>query len=181
MTKCETYKRVIKRLLHELDQAICEDRAHAALWNHLSRGVDFWRIAFFALSNDTVAHAMKILDRHKDCVSFWYVFKLREPDICAFCARESLAFSEIEWLSDKLKPIRDRTHNHIDPRDVFDPDAVWQRDPINNARFTAILESLWKILDYLYTQEYGESFGAPDYDASDVGVILEAAKAAALG
>ena len=181
MTGAVTYKRALRRLIHELDQAICEDLAHAALWNHRSCGVDFWRIAFVALSNDTVAHTMKILDRHRDSTSFWYVFAQREQDIRAFCTTESIALSEIEWLSNKLKDIRDRTHFHIDRREIFNPDTVWQRAGINNARFTAILESLWKILDYLYTAEYGESFGAPEYDASDVGLILEAAKAARLG
>lgn len=177
MTKPETYRRSLERLMHELDQAICEDRAHAALWKHRSRGVDFFRVAFFALSNDTVAHAMKILDRHEDSVSFWYIFKQREQEIRAFCTRESIAFPEIEWLSKSLRNVRNRTHSHIDRRDVFDPDAVWQRARINNARFTAILESLWKILGHLYELEYGESFGAPAYNASDVGVILEAATA----
>lgn len=166
--------------MNELDQAICEDRAQAAMWNHISDRVDFVRLAFFALSNDTVAHAMKILDRQKDSGSFRYIFKQREQDIRDFCTRESIALSEIEWLSEKLWDIRCRTHFHIDRRDVFDPDAVWQRAGINNARFTVTLESLWKILDYLYTQEYGESFGAPDYDGSDVRVILEAVKAAPL-
>lgn len=177
MSASATYKRVLKRLMHELDQTICEDRAHAAMWNHISHRVDFFRVAFFALSNDTLAHAMKILDSHRDSASFWYIFGQREQDIRAFCARESIAVSEIEWLSRMLKGVRDRTHFHIDRRDVFDPDAVWRRAGINNSRFTAILESLWKILDYLYTQEYGESFGAPDYDASDVSMILEATKA----
>jgi hypothetical protein len=63
MSSATTYKRALKRLVHELELAICEDRAHAAVWNcHTSHGIDFFRLAFFAPSNDTVGHAMKVLD-----------------------------------------------------------------------------------------------------------------------
>jgi len=99
---------------------------------------------------DTYAHAMKILDRHPQSVSFWYIFKQKEQEIRAFCGSQSILLSEIEWISDKLKDVRDRTHFHIDPRDIFDPAAVWKRAGIKNSRFTAVLESLWKILDHCY-------------------------------
>ena len=58
------YKRTLTQLMLELDQAICEDRAHAAMWNcYTSQGLTFFRVAYYALSNDVIAHAIKILDR----------------------------------------------------------------------------------------------------------------------
>jgi len=45
---------------------------------------------------------------------------------------------------------------------------------------TAVLESLWKILDHFYTQEYGLSFGELDYDGSEVGAILRAVRDAGI-
>jgi hypothetical protein len=165
--------------MHELDQAACEDRAHAGIWDcHTSQGMNFFRIAFYALSNDTVAHAMKVLDRHPKSASFWYIFKQKEQEIRSFCATRSISLSEIQEVSDLLKGIRDRTHFHIDRRDVFDPDAVWSRAGLKHARFTGVIESLWLILDHLYSAEYGHSFGAPNYTGQDVEPILRAVKEA---
>lgn len=81
-------------------------------------------------------------------------------------------------MSDALKDIRDRTHFHIDRRDVFDPEAVWSRAGLKHSRFTSVLESLWRILDHLYTTEHGHSFGPPEYTGDDVEPILRAAKEA---
>ena len=179
MSEQRIYERALERLMHELDQAICEDRAHAAIWDcHTSQGMSFFRIAFYALSNDTVAHAIKILDRHPQSASFWYIFQQKEQEIRAFCAAHSISLTEIEAVSDALKNIRDRTHFHIDRRDVFDPEAVWRRAGLKHSRFTAVLESLWKILDHFYTAESGQSFGMPDYTGSDVEPILRAVKEA---
>lgn len=161
--------------MHELYQAICEDRAHAAIWNcHTSQGMNLFRVAFYALSNDTVSHAAKILDRHPQSGSFWYIFKHKEEEIRAFCAARSISLLEIEAVAAGLKGIRDRTHFHIDRRDVFDADAVWSRARLKHSRFTAVLDSLWLIFDHLYTAENGKSFGPLDYNGDDVEPILRA-------
>ena len=181
MSDSATYQRALKRLMYELYQAICEDRAYAAMWNcHTSHGNDLFRFAFFALSNDTIAHAMKILDVHRKSASFWYIDKQKKQEIREFCDSNSISFAEIKWLSGKLQYVRNRTHFHIDPRNLFDPTAVWKQARINNSRFTAVLESLWKILDHFYTQEYGLSFGELDYDGSEVGAILRAVRDAGI-
>lgn len=177
MNDLSNYRRTLTRLMHELYQAICEDRVHAAIWNcHTSQGMNLFRVAFYALSNDTVSHAAKILDRHPQSGSFWYIFKHKKEEIRAFCAAHSISPSEIEAVADALKGIRDRTHFHIDRRDVFDPDAVWSRAGLKHSRFTAALESLWLILDHLYTAEHGQSFGTIDYTGDDVEPILRAVK-----
>lgn len=177
MSNTAVYKRALKRLMYELYQAICEDRAYAAMWNcHTSHGNDLFRFSFFALSNDTFAHAMKVLDRHRKSASFWYIYKQKKQEIQEFCVSNSISFDEIKSLSGKLRHVRNRTHFHIDPRDVFDPTAVWKQAKINNSRFTAVLDALWKILDHFYTQEHGVSFGELDYDGSEVGPILRAVR-----
>lgn len=179
MREPSIYQRALKRLMHELDQAICEDRAHAAIWDcHTAQNMNFFRVAFYALSNDTVAHAIKILDRHPQTASFWYIFQQKEQEIRSFCTIRSISLSEIEAVSDLLKDIRNRTHFHIDRRDVFDPEAVWSRARLKHSRFTAVLDALWQILDHLYTAEHGQSFGMPDYSGEDVAPILRAANEA---
>lgn len=179
MNERSLYARTLIRLLHELDQAICEDRAHAAIWDaHTAQGMSFFHVAFNALSNDAVAHAIKVLDKHSKAASFWYVLEQKEQEIRSFCSARALSLSEIETVSEKLKSIRDRTHFHIDRRDVFDPEDVWRRAGLSHSRFTAVLGSLWLILDHLYAAEHGHSFGLPDYTGEDVEPILRAVKQA---
>ena len=149
------------------------------MWNcYTSQGLTFFRVAYYALSNDVIAHAIKILDRHPQTANFWYIFHQKELEIRSFFTSHSVPISEVEEVSDRLKDIRDRTHFHIDRRDVCDPGAVWKRAGINHSRFTSILESLWLVLDRLYTAEYGQSFGEPGYTGQDVEPILRAVKEA---
>jgi hypothetical protein len=180
MSTPSDYQRVLLRLMHELDQAICEDRAHAAIWDaHTAQGMSFFHVAFNALSNDCVAHAIKVLDRHPKTGSFWYIDQYKNQEIRSFCASWGISLSDIETVSDKLKGIRDRTHFHIDRRDVFDPEAVWQRAGLKHSYFTSVLDSLWLILDHLYVAEHGHSFGSRDYyTGADVESILRAVKEA---
>jgi hypothetical protein len=102
--------------------------------------MSFFHVAFNALSYDAVA--IKILDRHSKAASFWYILRQKEQEIRSFCGARAISLSEIETVSDKLKGIRDRTHFHIDRRDVFDPEAVWRRAGLKHSRFTAVLDSL---------------------------------------
>lgn len=188
MNELCVYQRTLERLMNELDQAICEDRAHAAIWEcrdvrrlQSNRYPSFFSVAFDAIFNDMIAHASKILDRNLQSATFWYVFEQRKQEIRCFCDERSISLSEIEAISDALKGIRDRTHFHIDQRDVFDPEVVWTRDGgVKYSRLTAVLESLWQIVDWLYTKEYRFSFCKSDYTGDDVEPILKAVKDAGI-
>ncbi len=40
----------------------------------------FFSYAYLALYNDMLAHAIKVLDRHKDVSSFWYLYRCNQKE-----------------------------------------------------------------------------------------------------
>ena len=171
------YQHALVRNLHEITQAIYEGRAHNAMMNcHTLHGMDFFRVVFYALNNDMLAHAIKVLDHDSKSASFWYIFRCKQKKIVKFIEENSMR--DIELLTEKLKAIRNRAHFHIDRDAIFNPAKVWQDADIDYNLFSAVLNSLRLILDYLHTEEFGKGFGKLDYDGSDVEAILRAVKSA---
>jgi hypothetical protein len=176
-----TYQQSLKLLVDELMQSILQNRAYEAVWNcHTRQETGFFQFAFHALNENSTTHAMKILDRHRDAVGFWYIFRQKEKEIRSFCATQSISLPEIEAVADLLKGIRDRTHFHIDRRNVSNPRAVWRNAGLKNSRFTDVLESLWQIFDHLHAAECGQHLPNLAYTGSDVEPILRAVKEAGI-
>lgn len=172
------YQRALRRNLHEATQAIYECNAYNAIMNcDTAHGMDFFRVVFYSLNNDMVAHAIKLLDRSSKSASFWYIFRCKQKDITTFAEQNSLSIRNIELMSEKLKSIRDKTHFHIDREAVFNPAKVWQDADIEYKQFFYVLNSIRIILDHLYFVEFGKNFGELAYDGADVGPILRAVKA----
>src|SRR3990170_3943715 len=130
----DKFKRALRRNLHEVGRAILERRAlvgmEAADSHHT---VDFFRLAYDALFNDMIAHAIKVFDRHKDSTAFWYIYRFSEEEINKYIKKKGFDLNNLDIVADKLKIIRDKTHFHIDRIGVLRPEDVWKSANLTGA------------------------------------------------
>ena len=160
--KNKRYERAVTRNLHEIGTAILERRAltgmHAAKTSH---AVDYFRLAYNALFNDMVAHAIKATDKHKESASFWYIKRCDETIVRDCAVKMGYDFGKLEIIANKLINIRNKTHFHIDKKGVFDPSGVWKREKLTWKELDLLLDTIWNTLNYIYKTMHGEEFVFP--------------------
>lgn len=116
----------IRRNLDEIGRSIHERKALIGIENAKSRHAwDFFRIAYYALSDSMIAHIIKVLDRDRRSTTFWYIYECYEKEIDSYLTKIGGSIQEIHDLADKLKIIRDKTHFHIDENGVLDSKSIW--------------------------------------------------------
>ena len=139
----DRHSRGLTRNIHEVRSLLSERNAINKLIElYPSPGYDFFRFSYYALYNDMIAHAIKVLDQHKDSSSFWFIYGSHQEKIDQILAEHNCSIGDIELLSSKLKNIRDKTHFHIDQRAVIDPKKVWKDADITGDFFSKIFEVL---------------------------------------
>lgn len=173
----DRYGKAIARNLHEISAAWSEKMALSGLesageWH----GVDFFRISYYALFNSMIGHMMKVLDRHKDCASFWYIYNRKKTEIDSMFSSQYGGIKHIEDLADRLKHVRDKTHFHIDKDAVFDPKQIWKDAKLTDGDIIVVIQHLLKVLNPLYTAHFGEDFPMPDYNGDDAYKIVKLAE-----
>ena len=136
----------------------------------------FFSYAYIALYNDTLSHEIKILDRHRDAASFWYIYRCDEKNIKALLSKFNLELEKVEKLSDKLNEIGDKTHFHIDKIGVLDPNAVWDNADVKADFINEVFDKLWIILKEYYKLIFGNDFSQNLYDPADIERIINAVK-----
>lgn len=171
----DRYKRSIKRNLYEVRDLLSMRNAINALVNaQPDFGNSFFRYAYMALFNDMMTHAMRILDRHRDTTSLWYLIRCNESQVHSALKAAELPKEWITDLAEKLKQVRDKTHFHIDRNDVFAPDDVWSRANITGDDLNRVFDRLWDALNRLYKTVNERDFRQFIYQGGDVKVIIEA-------
>lgn len=172
-----TLQAAIRRNFSELNKAILKLTAHDRL---IRQNITYRRISFFvlaeqALYNDILAHAMRVLDEHRDAMSFWYVLRCNEAAIKKAARAAELDLGELRVLSEKLRLIREKTQFHIDRRSVTAPEAVWTEADILGSVFSKALEGTAATLARTKKDLFGgELETVTEYDGSDVARIIKA-------
>jgi hypothetical protein len=167
----------IERNLAEISNALLKITAHDQLCRteFTYCGPSFFLIAMDALVNDAFAHVIRVLDEHDDAASFWYIKNCKEKVVRVAAQEAGFDVDQLRDLSSQLKIVRDRTHFHIDKRDVVDPEAVWKRA---NLTGMALISQLRGLADTLARTKQaligGERSGVTAYDGSDVPKIISA-------
>lgn len=173
------YNQVIERNLAELSNAILERRALAGLDDaNSSHSLDFFRIASHALYNDMISHALKVFDENrKDATSFWFIERVYGQEVDRIATSNFVDIKKIRGVSERLKPIRNKTHFHIDLKWIKNPkEELWDKAGIKGEEFLYILEKGYCILSDLYEEKTGKLKSVPNYDGSDVPEIIRAYK-----
>jgi len=181
MCKPDRYYRALKRNLHEVRFCLSHRNAVNAIVEVAPKtSWSFFSYAYLALYNDMVAHAIKVLDKHKDASSFWYLYRCNQKEFGLLLKKFELPFEDIENLTEKLLKIRDKTHFHIDKKEVFDPSAIWKEADIKGSFFNSVMEEIWKVLKELHISAFRKPFIQPTYGGDDVRAIIEAVKKAGI-
>jgi hypothetical protein len=165
----------INRNFAETNNALLKITAH----DTLSRTeITYARMSFFlvamdALVNDAIAHAIRVLDEHRDAASFWYVVKCDEALLIKSAARAGLDLSHLQETSRKLRKVREKTHFHIDREAVIDPSQVWRDAEINGAALITTLRDIAHTLAYAKFDLIGGPLETvTEYDGSDIPRII---------
>lgn len=172
-----TLKAAIQRNLAELNNAILKLTARDEL---VTKKITYTRMSFFviaehALYNDMLAHAIRVLDEHRDAMSFWYVLRCNEAVIKKAASSAGLDLGQLKVLSGKLRLIREKTQFHIDRESVKEPKAVWQKAHITGAELANTLRRMAATLAQAKQEIFGgELETVTEYDGSDIAKIVEA-------
>ena len=174
----DEYRLLLNRLLGETSLARSEELAYSKLYAcEINSRTSFLALTFYALSNDALSHAIKVLEIGQQCRSYWTVEALKRSEIRAFAYDNRTDLRRIHSLSKKLKKVRNKTHFHIDTESLINPDFIWNDAGIKMDEFSDGLRDIWAILLHLYRLEFGTNYPhVDDYDGSDVERIVELAK-----
>jgi hypothetical protein len=174
-----------------------DDRFYEALWRNLNElrfaismrnclnelvrvapetNWGFFSYCYLALFNDIFSHVIKVLDRHKDAASFWYLRNCETKLVDDLALKHGLNIMEIEELCDKLALVRDKTHFHIDKKRVMDSSQVWKDAGIKGDYINRLIDKIWDILNDLFRAKYRGDFGQPIHDGKDVESIIRKCK-----
>jgi len=155
------YRRILSKNLNEVRKAWFEWRSLMAIESvqHPFPTSSFFHLVHSAMFNDALGHLMKVLDRHKDSASFWYIYKQKGNTINELQKNKD-RIETLKHLADskRLKHIRDRTHFHIDKKAVVEPAQIWQDADISSKEIYSALLDLIIILQALAKDEFGNHF-----------------------
>ncbi len=175
--KPNRFYRALFRNLNEIRTAILERRALIGIESVGSKQrLNFFTLSYDALFNDMVAHTIKVLDKNPDSATFWYLYRCDSKIIDSFIEDKSYDLKSLEYMADKLKIVRDKTHFHIDKKGVLNPKNIWKEADISGKEFGKALEQVFDILQYLRKIHLGKEFAMPEYNGSDASKLITIAK-----
>ena len=173
----DRYDAALRRNLAEANNAILKRRALIGLHSLKSaHGLDFFTVVAHALYNDILSHSMKLFERSGQTASFWYLFKCDQAAAKSAAEVRGVAISDLEAMSEKLKPVRDQTHFHIDKDAVLNPRAIWIDAMITGDQLGHALEGVYAVMSELHFIKRGIRMALPDYDGTDAAKIVLAYK-----
>jgi hypothetical protein len=118
-------RRVIERLASELFWLRAEQIALRELGGRDHVGLDFFKVAHTGIQGDWLIRLIRVFEDHGDVASFWYLHRAVQREVEQALGRTTVSMSEIQSLSDRIKPIRNKVFVHIDKAGVFSPDAFY--------------------------------------------------------
>jgi hypothetical protein len=170
-------RKAIEKVLLELSNCILKRRAYNELKSlKTEHGLDFFRICAVALKNDLFAGAHRAFDRHKDATSFWYIKNIAPKEFAKAASDSKIVIEDLEKLAEKLKPIRDRVHFHVDRRDLKEPTKAWDDADLTGNEFISLTEKAHEILRTLYFDLTGQDSSIQEYFGEDIKKIITAYK-----
>ena len=145
----ERYKSAIARNLAEIQRAIHNRDAMVAIEAERATRCAIFRIAYLALYNDYMAHAMKVFEENKRVASFWYLYRTDQGQADRFARVASIDLTSLKGMSAKLKLVRDSTHFHIDANSVSDTKRIWREAGIKGSALSKAFDDAWRLVQHL--------------------------------
>ncbi|WP_147321336.1 hypothetical protein [Rhodoferax lacus] len=150
----ERFIGAIARNLAELQRAIHNRDAMTVLETERATGYAIFRVAYLALYNDYMAHAMKVFENSRRVASIWYLYRTDQGVCDGFMRKASIDIQAIKEMSARLKTVRDSTHFHIDVESVADTKSVWREAGIKGSALSGAVDNAWCVVTHLQ-QHYG--------------------------
>ena len=100
------YNRALARNLAELQKALLIRATLLGIEEHKYTTNIFIRIIKESLSNDHMAHAIKVFEQNSKSASFWYLYRTNQVSIDKYARKVRYTISNLQSVSDKLKIIR---------------------------------------------------------------------------
>lgn len=174
-------QRAVDRNLHETIQALREHRALSEIEKYQARhaiyGLNYFTITYLALVNSMMGHVSKVLDRHKDSVGFWFIYKTQRDVMAQLKSFSDERIQHLRDLTKRVKLVRDKTLFHIDKDAVFDPREIWREAKIKGNQLKMGLDYLYDLLYELCDDGFKKSkFQVGVYNGDDISKLLEYAR-----
>lgn len=145
----QRFANAVARNLAELQRAILNRNAMVAIESERASKYAIFRIAYLALFNDYMAHAMKVFEKSRRVASFWYLYRSDSGVVDRFMRANAIEMQRFEELAEKLKLVRDTTHFHIDARNLSDTKRIWRNAGIKGSALAATIDDAWNVVCHL--------------------------------
>lgn len=155
------YAAAIARNLSELQRAKLNRTAMLAIEKEHATGHGIFRIAYFALFNDYIAHAMKVFEGSQRVASFWYLCRTDRHLVDAFLKKTNVDLNSLYEISRKLKIVRDQTHFHIDKDAVLNPKEIWKTAGLKGRELSDTIDLAWNVVCHLQNYHALPEVGIP--------------------
>jgi hypothetical protein len=137
--------------------------------------MSFFVIVHHALHNDIMAHAIRVMDEHRDVSAFWYIHKCQSALVERAVSAAGSEMATLKKTSNKLKHIREKTHFHIDRMAVQSPAEVWKSAGVTGDELSNILHVVAHVVSTVNVNALaGEPLYITEYDGSDIHRIVTA-------
>lgn len=140
------YNRALARNLAELQKALLIRATLLGIEEHKYTTNIFIRIIKESLSNDHMAHAIKVFEQNSKSASFWYLYRTNQVSIDKYARKVRYTISNLQSVSDKLKIIRNGTHFHIDKNGVLAPKQIWSGAALTGKELGKAIDFAWGAL-----------------------------------
>jgi hypothetical protein len=134
----DRFQAAVERVGAELQWAIIHRTSLQGISRVLGARSYFLHSAYNAMFNDHIAHCIKVFDRNS-----------QSGLIDRYLHQEKQSLKAIEYATDKLKQIRDKTHFHIDKDAVLDPKQVWSEAGLTGNDLQLAVDLCFSIVQHI--------------------------------
>jgi len=165
--------KAVARCTSEIERASLYSKAIAGIAvAETDHAIDFIRLAYIAMYDQMITHAIKVLDR-REKAGLYALMKLYPKFVVGTCSAYDIELDSVSSIVEGLQHIRDKTHMHLDKKGVLNPEQVWSDAGITRDQFDAAISTSFQLLCHLHEHITSKVYVVSEYDGTDATRIAE--------
>jgi hypothetical protein len=161
----------IKRITKHAFKGLYYLRILESCFSTLS-SADCFTLCCEAVQNDLVSKLCLLLDKQKDAKSFWFFYNTMRNNVEEIMPRKGDKHKAMLKLADRVWPLRNETHFHLDGKHALDFNAPWRQAGLNPNEIREALDLIIIVCNHLLVEIGEDRIKFPDYTGGDFRQLL---------